>query len=1266
MAPAVASASAVGAAPSAVAVSGAAGCPACWGATAPTISQAVTTVVNHLFNSAFEELSRFPANPIADLFTGAVLLIRRSLFFIPTGVVANQKGTELTVSVNTGSVAYFRRDGVALQVSGLPSFRNAAGFAAATVSDVTVTNPGNSGCAGFVVESGTAEANLHTSSIDAIRFAPGAAFGGTVDATLKRGSLSLRDGVSGLAGVTVNARVILDGDVNVDAGIGDATFADAVDGAGKGRQSLTVTALGTTAFEAPVGGHTPLKRLITQGISPLKICESPADGITSVPLHFLPEYALDGHPQVKYGIDVAVGDNPSQVYEFDTGATGFYAGFNPEFWQGITLGTTAVTNKYGSGITLSGPVTLAPVTLGTGSHTVSTGPINIVAVIDGTSKKKPMDFENPDVPPMEDRFFGDFGANFKVRETATSTDETQPLTSPLFQFAGVQGDGFVVQLGPIGVTPELTVGVNDELRKQFPYAIPVTVNSDGGTYPVSDLQVLEKLGFQLQYAARQGQDVQTIATLPTLIDTGTSSTAVRTQSGTGPFDNGKGQLEPGTTFIADQQLTGGHPPLQWTFVAGDNIAVNEVKYQGRSDVPVEGDDPSTDNVNTGLNLFNYFDVMFDVEKQMIRLRPTGGQSTVILHSVTTTGDQIYRQNAELGGEYTTGGGRFSVAGSTVLADDTRVDAGCGDVTFSGTVDSVFLPPFGGPFSLTINSSGATTFVREVGTLGPLASLTTDRGGSVHTAAVVTQGEQRYGDDAVTLNGLYAGSSFRADGAVTMAGPTEVTMDGGGITFGSSIDAQQGRGFRLTLAADGGQDIRLEGDVGALFPLGGLRVEKKGPKGTEAPNATTATTVTADGSVNLDGSLGFADKKGLVIDDSVTADFSHGGVVGNFEEQGIDIGESDNSTISGFTVSGNKEDGIRVTGAIGLTISDNVIFGNTKDGILAKPKKDGRKDTKDVRISHNTVFANGAGGIHLEHPDGGTVEDNVILDNRGDGIQAGEAAELIIRRNTVSANAESGVDLKTHQGGKVEDNTVDANGADGILLTDSREVRIEGNTVAANAADGLQIDCSSGDKCGKGVTIVENTVTANAADGIQAVKGTDITMVRNVVNGNGSDGILLNGANDSTLSDNTVRGNAKNGVTVDVGTGNAVLKNSIFQNGTNGISLQNNGNADQPTPALLTARFDAADGRIVVTGSVAAYPDYHGRYQIQVFFSPLGDAPNVQARQFLGSQTDVAAGDFSVTVPGVSGMVGNFVTVTATPVTGPQNTSELSNPASIGT
>ena len=137
------------------------------------------------------------------------------------------------------------------------------------------------------------------------------------------------------------------------------------------------------------------------------------------------------------------------------------------------------------------------------------------------------------------------------------------------------------------------------------------------------------------------------------------------------------------------------------------------------------------------------------------------------------------------------------------------------------------------------------------------------------------------------------------------------------------------------------------------------------------------------------------------------------------------------------------------------------------------------------------------------------------------------------------------------------------------------------------------------------------------------------------------------------------------MTVDIGTGNAVLKTPSSERHQRNLAAEQRQHADQPTPALLTRPFRRADGRIVVTGGVAAYPDYHGRYQMQVFFSPLGDAPNVQAGRFLGSQTDVAAGDFGVTVPGCRD--GRQLRHRhGHPCHGAADTLGTVNPASIGT
>jgi hypothetical protein len=314
-----------------------------------------------------------------------------------------------------------------------------------------------------------------------------------------------------------------------------------------------------------------------------------------------------------------------------------------------------------------------------------------------------------------------------------------PLFNPLFQLPGNLSSGFLVQLGPIGIDPQLTVGVTDDLRAQFPYAVPVQALVGGGTYPVSGLPVLQYFGFSPSYYAQLGdlperpigtnQSLQCATQcLPTLIDSGAPSTGIRLKNAIGgdPY-NDNGQLQTGVNFIARFPTTEGRPPLEWTFVAGDNGSVNLVQYQ-QGDISLPGQ-----NVNTGLNLYNAFDVMFDVKEQVIWLRPTGNTSTVSLQSVTTTGDQTYKQSAALGGTYVTSGGGFSVAGLTTLTGDTVINAGSGDVRFSGTVD--------GRHALSVNSSGTTEFIRGVGGVAALTALITDAGGSTSSSGVVTTGDQ---------------------------------------------------------------------------------------------------------------------------------------------------------------------------------------------------------------------------------------------------------------------------------------------------------------------------------------------------------------------------------------------------------------------------------------------------------------------------------------------------------------------------------------------
>lgn len=924
-----------------------------------SIFSAFNQAINGIFNSAFNWLSTFPSNPIANLLEGALVLVRRSLFFVPTGVSATQIGTELSISVNQGSVAYFRQDGAKLQVSGDPGFWGSPSFSSTTVSDVVVTNSGNAGSAGFVFASGKVDANLATSQVDSIRFQSSAAFTGTVKAVVTSGALTVTDAIRGLAGVSLEAPVRLANNVEIDARDGDATFTGTVDAQRAGSQSLSVLASGTTTFNSAVGGQTALSGLSTRGVTAVDIPQS-ADSKT-IALHYLQQHA-EGLSQLvtRIGIDVAIGDNPSQLYEFDTGAFGFLAGYNSAFWNGVQPGFETISATFGSGNFLNGVAANAVVTLGSGAHTVSTAnPVQIGAMLSGgnTNTGQTFDFTQPNNPPFDDLFFGDFGAGLSVQNV-----NGQPtLASPLFQLPGNLGNGFLVQLGPLGVQPQLTVGVTDALREQFTYAIPIGP-ATGALFPGSTYSSFPQFAFTGEYSVTQDGVTVPLGTfdfpqcsqqcLPTVFDSGGAIMAVGLNGVNPPYpyevnSSGNGLIvQPGTIFNATFPTAEGRPPLTWSFAAGEDGPVNMISYDGSDPAA-----PASGQSMNAFNIYNDFDVMFDVEKQVIWLRPTNAQSTVVLNSVTTTGNQSYAQSASLAGAYSTGGGAFTVGGAVNLLDDTTVNTDSGDITFYGTVD--------GGYDLTVNSIGATTFVRQVGFDTVLSSLTTDAGGSTSTAEVVTTGNQTYGDDT-TLNYFYQTTTgnFSIAGATTLAGFTELQILGGNVTFGGPVNSLPGKGFVLEIGTDGGA-VNFNDAVGATNPLGGLVLNNL------SQDQSTVTATTSD-AINLSGALGYSGTSvdvGLQVGNNVTVAFTGGGTIQGFSQGGVAFtGASSDSQLVNFAIANNGGPGITAGtgGAVtDLRIVENSIFNNQIAGVAIL----GAESFGNV-IGANSIYANSELGITL--------------------------------------------------------------------------------------------------------------------------------------------------------------------------------------------------------------------------------------------------------------------------------------------------------------
>jgi hypothetical protein len=94
--------------------------------------------------------------------------------------------------------------------------------------------------------------------------------------------------------------------------------------------------------------------------------------------------------------------------------------------------------------------------------------------------------------------------------------------------------------------------------------------------------------------------------------------------------------------------------------------------------------------------------------------------------------------------------------------------------------------------------------------------------------------------------------------------------------------------------------------------------------------------------------------------------------------------------------------------------------------------------------------------------------------------------------------------------------------------------------------------------------------------------------------------------------------------------------------------------------LKSAQLSASNNQLVLAGKVDAVAGVDA-FEIQVFYSPSTAAPGVQGETRIATRNNVAAGDFTFTIPvNATITAGGFVTATATALDGPANTSAFSD------
>ena len=205
-----------------------------------------------------------------------------------------------------------------------------------------------------------------------------------------------------------------------------------------------------------------------------------------------------------------------------------------------------------------------------------------------------------------------------------------------------------------------------------------------------------------------------------------------------------------------------------------------------------------------------------------------GSSVTFNAAVMSAGDLSVVGATTLNGSSVATTGAQSYSGAVTLQKDALIDAGVGSVTFNGTVDTASGIS---AKSLTVNTSGVTTFGAAVGGTHALSSLSTDAntGGSVvlNGSSVTTTGAQTYGE------------------AVSLGVDTTLTSrSAGSIRFANTLNG----GYALTVNTNGA--TTFDDVVGSITPLTRLTTDAGGTVVVNGGAVTTSGAQTYNDAMTL--------------------------------------------------------------------------------------------------------------------------------------------------------------------------------------------------------------------------------------------------------------------------------------------------------------------------------------------------------------------------------------------------------------------------------
>ena len=311
----------------------------------------------------------------------------------------------------------------------------------------------------------------------------------------------------------------------------------------------------------------------------------------------------------KIGIMLAIaasgGSATPKMFEFDTGGQGFWV--DPTDTLPVPPASECtITITYTSGMVYQAVPTPATITFAeTGSPNVAPLSVNAVVGMIGS-------VAGPQVFPIFKNFWGDFGCALQGFTNQGAANYTPSLLTALAQLPAPYNTGFIVDVGPYPGDPapkeippgQLIVGLTDQLRALFPNTVKMT---PGIPYDSIATYLENVINGNLTIVSNSdaASPANTANGIGVVFDTGAPTTVVHfgKEVSFGPQPGDSLQLVPSADANQYALLA---------FQVGTESGSNAAGASQKNVLNLRAG-----YINTGLNAFFAYPVMFDLQKGLI-------------------------------------------------------------------------------------------------------------------------------------------------------------------------------------------------------------------------------------------------------------------------------------------------------------------------------------------------------------------------------------------------------------------------------------------------------------------------------------------------------------------------------------------------------------------------------------------------------------------------------------------------------------------------